>query len=196
MNNRLYLFDFDGTLTNKDTLFDFLQISFPHIYKSRFIKFIPLFLLSKFKLVNTEFVKQTFISSFLKGKPKEEINVLSQNYFNKRINSLIHPKALQYLKNIENTNDKYIVTASLDIWVEPFANFFGFRLISTKAEFKNQIFTGKFATPNCNGKEKVKRIVCEIQLSQFKEIYAFGDTKGDKYMLELSTNPHYKYFNS
>lgn len=194
MDNRLYVFDFDGTLTNKDTLFDFLQISFPESYKSTFIRFIPLFLLTKFKLANTEKVKQKFISYFLKGKTKEEINILAENYFNKRKDTLIRPKALEYLKNINDTPNKYIVTASLDLWVQPFADYFGLRLISTKAEFLNNCFTGKFSTANCNNKEKVKRIVNEIQLSQFKEIYAFGDTKGDKYMLKLSTNPHFKYF--
>ena len=37
MNRNLYLFDFDGTLTNKDSLFDFLKFSFPLEYKKNFI---------------------------------------------------------------------------------------------------------------------------------------------------------------
>ena len=192
--NKLFLFDFDGTLTNKDTLFDFLQFSFPESYKWGFIKFIPLFLLTKFKILDAGKVKERFISYFMKGKSRSEIETLSQNYFEARKSSIFRPKALEYIKDLAHETDKYIVTASLDIWVKPFSKYLGVRLISTEAEFKEDIFTGKFATHNCNNKQKVERIVKEIQLSQFNEVYAFGDTKGDKYMLELSTNPHFKYF--
>jgi HAD superfamily hydrolase (TIGR01490 family) len=194
MNDKLYLFDFDGTIINKDSLFDFLQTSFPDKYKAAFIKFIPLFLMIKFKLLSAGKVKQKFISYFLKGKSVSEIEDLAQHYFEARKDTIFRMKALEYIKNLAYEPDKYMVTASLDLWVKPFAKYLGLRLISTEAELINDRFTGKFATPNCNYKEKVVRIVEEIQLAQFKEIYAFGDSKGDKHMLELATNPHFRYF--
>lgn len=194
MNRKLYLFDFDGTITNKDTLFDFLNFTFPTTYNSVFIKYIPLFIATKFKLIKAEEVKRKFINSFLKNKNREEIEILADNYFENRKNIIIRPEALKYITNLSKEDNKYIVTASLDLWVKPFANYLGLRLISTKADFDGNIFHGKFKTPNCNYKEKVERIVKEIQLSQFNEIYAFGDTKGDKYMLELATHPHFRYF--
>ncbi|MDR3272978.1 MAG: HAD-IB family hydrolase [Flavobacteriaceae bacterium] len=191
---RLYLFDFDGTLTNKDSLFDFLQFSFPETYKSVFVRFIPLFLLTKLKIFSAGKTKQKLISHFLKGKQRAEIEILAQNYFEAQKDSLLRIKSLEYLKNIAREENKYIVTASLDIWVKPFAKYLGTRIISTQAEFVNDQFTGKFATPNCNYKEKVVRIVQEIQLSQFDEVYAFGDSNGDRPMLELATNPNFRYF--
>ncbi|MDR1876310.1 MAG: HAD-IB family hydrolase [Flavobacteriaceae bacterium] len=194
MNDKLYLFDFDGTITNKDTLFDFLQFSFPQKYTSAFIKFIPLFFLIKFKVLSAGRVKQKFISHFLKGKSKKEIENLAQHYFEARKNIILRPKALEYIKNLAHEPHKYIVTASLGIWVKPFAKHLGLRLISTESDFDNDVFTGKFASPNCNYKEKVVRIIKEIQLTQFREVYAFGDSKGDKYMLELATTPHFRYF--
>ncbi|MDR2123280.1 MAG: HAD-IB family hydrolase [Flavobacteriaceae bacterium] len=194
MNDKLYLFDFDGTITNTDTLFDFLQVSFPERYKYAFIKFILLFLLVKFKIVSAGKVKQKFVSCFLKGKSRKEIESLTQHYFEVRKKNILRPKALEYIKNLAHEPNKYIVTASLDIWVEPFAKHLGLRLISTESGFDNDIFTGKFTTPNCNYKEKVVRIVKEIQLARFKEIHAFGDSKGDKHMLELATEAHFRYF--
>ncbi|WP_128330305.1 HAD-IB family hydrolase [Apibacter sp. HY039] len=191
---RLYLFDFDGTLTNKDTMFDFLQFSFPKNYTTAFIQFVPIFLLTKFKILKAEKAKQKFIAHFLKGKTKDEIEILSNNYFEYRKDSIFRKRALSYVKDLAHEENKYIVTASLDIWVKPFAKYLGVRLISTQAEFVNDVFTGNFATPNCNYKQKVARIIGEIQLSQFKEVYAFGDTNGDKFMLKLATNPHFKYF--
>ncbi len=191
---RLYLFDFDGTLTNKDTLFDFLQFSFPDKYKWAFIQYSPLFLLVKFKIVNAGKAKEKFISHFLKDKNKIEIEKLAQDYFEAKKETIFRSEVLEYMKSLAHETDKYIVTASLDIWVKPFARYLGVRLISTKAEFKNNIFTGKFSTPNCNYKEKVVRIIKEVQLSQFDEVYAFGDSNGDKYLLKLSTHPHFQHF--
>lgn len=194
MNKKLYLFDFDGTITNKDTLFDFFSFSFPDAYKSAFIKFVPLFLAAKFKIAKAEAVKRKFITHFLKGKSLEELENLAQVYFENRKNVILRPKAIEYIKDLAKEENKYIVTASLDIWVSPFAKYLGVRLISTQADFTHGIFNGNFKTPNCNYKEKVVRIVKEIQLSQFQEIYAFGDSKGDKYMLDLATHPHFRYF--
>lgn len=194
MNEKLYLFDFDGTLTNKDSLFDFLKFSFPQSFNKKFVLFFLLFILVKIKIMKAGRVKEIFISSFLKGKSAVEIKKMAELYFESRKDTLIREKAKKYLKDIPVEYNKYIVTASLDIWVEPFADFLGARLIATQAQFVDGIFTGKFATPNCNGKEKIVRIISEIQLSKYKELYAFGDSKGDKYMLDLSTHPHFKFF--
>ncbi|MXP06337.1 MULTISPECIES: HAD-IB family hydrolase [unclassified Apibacter] len=191
---KLYLFDFDGTLTNKDTLFDFLQFSFPHKYKKVFIKFIPLFILVRFKIFDAGKIKQKFISQFLKGKTRSELEELAQCYFESRKNTIIRPKALEYIRALSREPNKYIVTASLDLWVKPFAKYLGLRLISTEAEYINGVFNGKFATPNCNNKQKVVRIINEIQLAHYSKIYAFGDSKGDKNMLELATDPFYRHF--
>jgi len=87
-----------------------------------------------------------------------------------------------------------MVTASLDTWTKPFADKFGMKLIATKAEFKNGVFTGNFATPNCNGEEKVKRIKKEISGKKFDKIIAFGDTVSDKPMLSWADEGHYRFF--
>ncbi|RLZ12728.1 HAD-IB family phosphatase [Faecalibacter macacae] len=196
MNRNLYLFDFDGTLTNKDSLFDFLKFSFPLEYKKNFILFIPLFIISKLKIIDPGNVKEKFISSFLKGKSYVEINQLAQNYFTENYPSLIHIEADKYIKSVSNYNDKFIVSASLDIWLKPFADYYGMGLISTKAEFDDQgFFTGKFASVNCNNQEKKNRIEKEIDLTLYDEVIAFGDTSGDKAMFEIATKSFFKHFN-
>lgn len=52
---KLYLFDFDGTLTYKDTMFLYLNLA---KFKLQFIKHIPLFVLLKLKLADAEKVKK------------------------------------------------------------------------------------------------------------------------------------------
>lgn len=196
MNRKLYLFDFDGTLTKKDTLFDFLKFSFPKVYFVNYLLFIPLFVGSKLKLLEAGFVKEKFISTFLKGKPYVEINQLAQSYFEQNHNELIHPKADEYIKSLSNYHDKFIVSASVDFWVQPFADYYGMGLICTKAKFDEQgFYSGYFASPNCNYQEKRIRIEKEIDLSLYDEIIAFGDTKGDAAMFEIASERYYQFFN-
>lgn len=191
----IYLFDFDGTITSVDTLFDFLKNSFPKEYKLKYLKFIFHFILVKLKIREAETVKQRFISSFLKGKTKSEINSLSENYFNLRKKHILRSRAIEYMAQIDSQDEKYIVTASLDIWVEPFAKFLGTKLICTKAEFdSNELFTGRFSTPNCNYQEKKNRILKEIDLESYSQIFAFGDSKGDFQMFSLATKTFFKPF--
>ena len=196
MNRKLYIFDFDGTLTKKDTLFDFLKFSFPKVYFFNYLLFIPLFVVSKLKIIDAGFVKEMFISKFLKGKSYVEINQLAQNYFEKNHQELIYSKADEYIKSLSNYNDKFIVSASVDFWIQPFADYYEMGLICTKAKYDEQgFYSGYFASPNCNYQEKRIRIEKEINLSLYDEIIAFGDTKGDAAMFEIASERYYQFFN-
>jgi phosphatidylglycerophosphatase C len=54
--------------------------------------------------------------------------------------------------------------------------------------------TGRISGLNCHGQEKVRRIKESFPLDQYQEIYAYGDTSGDKPMLDLATHRFYKPF--
>ena len=153
---KLYCFDFDGTLTHKDTMFLYLKFYDATKYRIQFVKHIPLFILLKLKLADAEKVKKSFIASILKGERKTEIEKKSELFFQEFYPELFLENALEFIKNIDRENTEcYIVSASLDIWVAPFAKEFQMKLLSTRAEFKNDKFTGNFIGKNCNGAEAV-----------------------------------------
>lgn len=192
---KLYCFDFDGTLTYKDTMFLYLRFYNPFRYFFQYLRHLPLFILLKLKLLSAEKVKKSFISSILKGQKKEKIEQKSEAFFKANFPELIRQNALELITNKDKENtDSYLVTASLDIWVKPFAEHFGMKLISTEAKFVDGIFSGEFATPNCNGQEKVNRIKQEIKDKKYDKIIAFGDTKGDKPMMNFADESYYRFF--
>ncbi|WP_027379110.1 HAD-IB family hydrolase [Chryseobacterium daeguense] len=192
---KLYCFDFDGTLTYKDTMFMYLKFYDPAKFRMQFLKHVPLFILLKLKLAETEKVKKSFISSILKGQTQEKIEKKSQEFFNEHYPKIVRENALDFIQNIDRDNTQsLLVTASLDIWAKPFAEAFQMQLVSTKAEFKNGIFTGNFIGKNCNGKEKLERIKVEITDTKYDKIIAFGDTSGDKPMLKWANEGHYQFF--
>ena len=192
---KLYCFDFDGTLTYKDTMFLYLKFYNASKFRMQFIKHIPLFTLLKLNLLEAEKVKKSFISSILKGQSKAKIEKKSQEFFDQYYPEIFRENALDFIKNIDySQTDCYIVSASLDIWVKPFAEKFKMNLIATKAEFKNDIFTGNFVGKNCNGLEKVNRIKQEISDKKYDKTIAFGDTSGDQQMLDWANEGQYKFF--
>lgn len=66
--------------------------------------------------------------------------------------------------------------------------------MGTKMEFDEKGFTGRFLSKNCYGKEKVSRLLCEYPdiEKQRKEFFitAFGDSRGDKELLEFADEGH------
>ncbi|HAP94222.1 MULTISPECIES: HAD family hydrolase [Epilithonimonas] len=192
---KLYLFDFDGTLTYKDTMFLFLKFYDPTKFSVQFLKHVPLFILLKMKLADAEAVKKSLISSILKGQSRYQIEKKAQLFFEENYPSIFRENALDFINNIDKTHtESYIVSASLDIWVKPFAEKFNMKLLSTQAEFKNDIFTGKFVGKNCNKEEKINRVKLEIGDKKFDKIIAFGDTSGDKAMFKFANESHYRFF--
>lgn len=192
---KLYLFDFDGTLTYKDTMFLYLRFYNPQKFFLQFIRHIPLFALLKLKLADAEKVKKSFIASILKGESRQKIEKKSQLFFDKYQHDIIRENALEFITTINrNQTETYIVSASLDIWVKPFAERLGMKLLSTQAEFQDGIFTGNFIGRNCNGPEKVNRIKEAVKGSKFDKTIAFGDTSGDREMLAWADESQFEFF--
>lgn len=192
---KLYCFDFDETLTYKDTMFLFLKFYDKKKFYRQFAKHTPLFILLKLGLLEAEKVKKSLISGVLKGEKKGKIEMKAQKFFEDYYPEIFRKNALDFIESMDRENtESLIVSASLDIWVKPFAEKLNIKLLSTEAEFINGIFTGNFATKNCNGQEKVNRIKKEIEGKKFDKIIAFGDTSGDKEMLAFANESHFKFF--
>lgn len=192
---KLYCFDFDGTLTKEDTMFSYLKFYNKKKFFRNFVKYTPLFILVKLKLASAEKVKKSFIASILKGETEEKIREKSILFFEKNYPKIIRENALEFINNIDRDKTEcLLVTASLDIWIVPFAEKLGMELISTQAKFDNGIYTGLFLTKNCNGQEKVNRIKKVIEGKKFHKTIAFGDTSGDQEMLNWANEGFFRFF--
>jgi HAD superfamily phosphoserine phosphatase-like hydrolase len=86
------------------------------------------------------------------------------------------------------------VTASAEEWVKPWCDMLGIGCISTLLEKKKGMITGHIYGINCNGEEKVNRIRQRFDLATFGDIYAYGDTSGDKPMLQLAKFSFFREF--
>jgi HAD superfamily hydrolase (TIGR01490 family) len=129
------------------------------------------------------------ISFFLKNRKEEEFKQIAKNYSLNSIEKIINEDTYKELsKHLHSGSRVVVVSASMECWLKPWCDQQNIELISTRLEFKNNRVSGKFSTKNCHGKEKVERIKKDIKLEDYKEIYAYGDSNGDKPMLDLATH--------
>jgi phosphatidylglycerophosphatase C len=196
LKKRLVLFDFDGTITTHDTLAE-IMIFYRGRWRYRYglLVLSPLLALYVLKLIPNWKAKQLFISWFFKGEDITRFNAQCLAFSRKVLPSLIRPKALEMINHYKSTGATIaVVTASAENWVKPWCDEHRLICLATRLESKNKRLTGKFDGKNCHGEEKACRVKDQFTLTNFDEIIAYGDTSGDREMLSLAHQKHYKPF--
>lgn len=189
-------FDFDGTITTKDSLACFIQYAVGKpAYYFGLLRLLPILIKYKLKLVPNHAAKETMLAYFFKGWHSIRFNKIANQYSTSEINKIIRKNAMQkIIWHQQQGHEVVIVSASLDAWLRVWCQNNNLELIATGIEIKNGTLTGKLSTKNCYGKEKVNRINQQYDLSTYDIIFSYGDSIGDQEMLCIATHKHYKYF--
>lgn len=194
--NTLVLFDFDGTITSKDTLLKFTRFAC-----GNFAYFLGLALLAipltlhKINLIDAQKAKELFLGYYFKGLKYSYFNEKCEQFGKQILPKIIRPLALEAIRNHQNRGSRIlIVTASANEWISAWAIQNGIEVIATQLEIKNGELTGKILGKNCNGNEKVSRLREVVELDHYDEIVAYGDSKGDMPMLKIAHQKFYKPF--
>lgn len=189
-------FDFDGTLTYHDSLLPFLRFikgDFATL-KNIFLE-IPLFILYLIGKANRQKVKEALLSRFLKGMSKQEIEIKAQKFAREIIPQKLRPQALERIHWHQKQGHRCIlISANLDIYLKPWGQLVKFdRTITSKVAFSKEDFiTGKLEGLNCRGEEKVRRLLAEEGPREHYILYAYGDSAGDKELLDIADYPFYQ----
>ena len=194
MREKILFFDFDGTLTTKDTLLEFILHSCGNIrFLLGFLLYSPLLILMKFGLYPNWRAKQHVFSHFFRGMTIEDFNFLC-NKFATDCRYLLRPEGVKEMETAMAEGIKvYVVSASIDNWVQPFFEFA--KVLGTQIEVIDGILTGRFISPNCYGIEKVRRIKqVLVEPRSHYYIIAYGDSRGDKEMLDYADETHFRPF--
>ncbi len=193
---KIAFFDFDGTITTQDSLPDFIKFAIgkPKYYLGLCL-LSPILLAYVLKLLPNHSAKEKMISYFFKGWPEKTFQAVANEYSINKIDPIVRHKAIEKLRwHLEQGHKVVIVSASMKSWLKQWCDTQNVELISTQLEIKQGKLTGKFATKNCHGKEKVNRIKEQYSLQDYSYIYAYGDSSGDKDMLKLANEAFYKPF--
>lgn len=207
MGTKVYIFDFDGTLTTKDTFLELIRYSRGTLGLLRgLLLYAPMLVLMKLRIYPNGKAKQKVFAHFFKGMCVDDFNTLCRRFADDNRDRLFRPEGEKAVKRaLESGAVVMVVSASVDNWVEPFFSHFqgsasplsgrGIGILGTQLETGGGKLTGRFSTPNCYGMEKVRRIEGVLRMPRTNyEIMAFGDSRGDKEMLSFADKGYYKPF--
>jgi phosphatidylglycerophosphatase C len=189
-------FDFDGTLTVRDSFTAFLKWrAGPARYVLGLARLLPAALRYLFDRDRGR-IKAAAAREFLRGLSRAELEAAAEAFADARSARLFRPDALAVWERWRKESARLvIVTASPVAVVRPFAQRLGADdLIGTELAYDaNERVTGAFLTANCRGREKVNRLEARFGPG-LRLAAAYGDTRGDTEMLAIAEEAGYRVF--
>jgi phosphatidylglycerophosphatase C len=191
----LVAFDFDGTLTWRDSFRAFLAWrEGPLAYAIRMAR-LAREGVAYFKHKDRSRLKAAMVAEFLAGEARGQLEGEARRFAIHAAPKLLRPDALKCWRMWQERNARLIiVTATPHTIVAPFARGLGAETcIGSRLAFDPGGRVVGMDGPNCRGAEKVNRIRQAFgEAVRLKE--AYGDSDGDHQMLELADEHGFKVF--
>ncbi|MDI7774320.1 HAD-IB family phosphatase [Asticcacaulis sp. EMRT-3] len=194
-------FDFDGTLTCKDSFNAFLMATCGRARVASAFALQPSLGLDYLKTRDRGTLKSRLLFHLLGPIRQAELETLIGAFVTRTGMDLFRPDALATWRGHESADvrgvkiRRVIVTASPDLLVRPFGKLIGAdRVIGTRLGFTAEgRLTPDLDGPNCRGEEKMCRLR-EAFGDAFELQAAYGDTSGDREMIAAAREGHYRVF--
>jgi len=195
---RVAVFDLDGTLTSRDTLFAFLRyLAGRRGFYLRLPLVVPILLLMSLRVLGRERAKELVLSLFLRGRTREELMLRGESFARERLPQMLRPQARARLLWHQSRGHRCVLaTASPDVYVEAWARAAGFDdVVATRLEFGAAgRATGRIAGGNCRGAEKLRRLEGLLGDMSALELFGYGDSRADRAFLDRCGEAHYRPF--
>ena len=191
-------FDFDGTLTRRDTLLPFLLhvLGAAAVMRHAFM-LSPTLVGYGLGLIRNDVAKERVFVRCLAGMRIEELQQEAERFAAHTLPGLLRQEALQRLCWHRKQGHRCVaISASLELYVRPWALSAGFDdVIATHLEAREDgRVTGKLLGENCFGIEKVKRLEALLGPRNGYTLYAYGDSRGDKELLSAADHAYFRQF--
>jgi len=189
-------FDFDGTLTIRDSFTAFLRWrAGAGGWALGLVKMAPA-LADYARDRDRGRIKAASVREFLRGVSRTELEAEAERFADQAWAGFMRPDALSRWDEWGAKGAlRVIVTASPETTVAPFAQRLGAEaLLGTRLVFDGEDrVTGAFASANCRGEEKVRRLRA-VYGENLRLAAAYGDTSGDTEMLAIADEPGFRVF--
>jgi phosphatidylglycerophosphatase C len=195
--NVIAAFDFDGTITTRDTFLPFLGAAFGRRRLTGALMRLALDLIgSSGRTRSRDALKARLIAILFTGRDCSRLDAVARDFATRVTTHLLRPGALERVRwHRERGHRLVLVSASLDIYLTHLVERLGFDdLLCTRLSRRDGVFDGRLLGNNCRGAEKVARLEELIGGCERYQIYAYGDSAGDREMLRAADFPFYRRF--
>lgn len=192
------VFDFDHTITNRDSLLPFLFYTTGSLKTYYYLfKLIPYFIGFIIGIIPRQRIKEKILETFFKGWSFIHLQKIGEDYAKQILDEFVKEEAIDRLRwHQQQGHYCLLVSASLEFYLEPWAKEKGFdQVLASRLELNSfgQV-TGKLEGLNCWGPEKKRRLFEWLGKEHDYVMYAYGDSRGDKELLEMAAYPFYRKF--
>lgn len=189
-------FDFDGTLTRRETLLPFLLHTLGAARVARdALMLSPSLAGYALKLIPNDVAKQRVFIRCLGGMSMDELRRQGELFAERTLPGLMRVEAMRRLVWHKQQGHRCVViSASMDLYVRPWAIKAGFDdVLATHLETcADGTTTGRLAGENCYGIEKVRRLEALLGARDGYTLYAYGDSRGDRELLACADYGYYR----
>jgi HAD superfamily hydrolase (TIGR01490 family) len=187
----LALFDFDGTITSRDSFEPFLYFAAPGRVAIGTLLLAPLVAAHRVGWISSSRLRAAGAYVGFRGRVHAELCELGARYA-RTLGSIVRPEALDTIHWHQAQGDRVVVvSASLHLYLSEWCREVGVELICTELEVKAGRVTGRYRGGDCTGREKARRVRERYELARYPVVYAYGDTPEDAELLALA---HRRYF--
>lgn len=147
--------------------------------------------------IDRQALKEVILSHFIGGTLQSDLLEAGRRFADYEIDSMLSKEALKRLQwHLARGDRALLVTAAIDLYVPFWGERAGFEaVICSRMEVDSEgCVTGRLVGRNCWGEEKVRRFLEYMGGEPWKELYVYGDSEGDRPLLELATHPYYRSF--
>jgi len=192
-------FDFDGTLSKRDTLMPFLlRVTGP----SRFAQILAQIGFSGMRrsihLRDRDEVKAEMIHRAMCGRRKEDLQRLGRLYARDLLVNELNPVVLERLQQHRDAcHELLFVSASLTYYLEPLAEALGVNaVIAVEPTVESGLLTGNMNFPNVRAEQKAIRLrawLSETAIDPMSsvELWSYGNSSGDNELLKMADHAYW-----
>lgn len=175
-------FDFDGTLTTRDTLLPFLVRVVGRAKVSRVLAAnAGAIARASRRRASRDLVKERILASCLAGRDVDAVSEAALRYV--PTIAVRHDVVAKLHAHQEDGHRIVVVSASPTIYVAPAVLRLGVTdVLATDLEVVEGVITGRLATKNCRAEEKVVRLDAWLA-GRDVELHAYGNSPDDAPML-------------
>ncbi|MDA8328096.1 MAG: HAD-IB family hydrolase [Betaproteobacteria bacterium] len=181
-------FDFDGTLTQRDSLLPFLrQVLGTARLATTLAMQAPWLVAYMAGLLANDRAKARLLRHTLGGMHRSVLQEHGRSYATNTLPQLLRPAMMQRLRQHQALGHTCVlVTASLTLYTQNWGLAAGLTQVigSELAYDENGLATGALQGKNCFGAEKAVRL--RALLPGNAKLYAYGDSRGDLEMLAMA----------
>jgi phosphatidylglycerophosphatase C len=185
----LAIFDLDGTITHRDTLFPLVlrHLSRRPWQLLRLAMLLPAVVRFAFDR-DRGALKQSLLRTTLRGVSRAELRATSDAFVSDAIQNDCFQDALQAIRRHRDQGHYLVLmSASVDFYVPEFGRQLGFdRVICTGVAWNGDLLDGTLTTPNRRGEEKARCLRALVDERDDTNTFAYGNSGSDLPHLKLT----------